>query len=83
MSDDLVKRLRHHRTTNSATASILLMCKEAADRIEALESLLRRLDGPFRASAPLFGAQHLRSVRIGEDLIEDICAVLAGEKNDD
>ena len=55
--------------------------KEAADRIEQLESLLKKLDDKFASYKPYFGAEHSCDVNISFALIEEIRAAL-GEKKD-
>jgi hypothetical protein len=55
---------------------------EMADRIEQLETLLKRLDDCFQRSAPLFGAQWCRSVHISDALIEDVRAAVGEKKGD-
>jgi hypothetical protein len=74
MSDDLVKRLR-----NFPILEVSKLCKEAADRIEQLETIMRKLVEPFKASKPLFGAQHLRSVRVGDQVVEELLAAMEGK----
>ena len=82
MTDDLVKCLRDScylafddGTNDYGTA------EEAADRIEKLEAIMRKLVEPFKASKLLFGAQHLRSVRVGDQVVEELLAAL--EEKDD
>lgn len=70
MTDDLVKRLRMDVEPN--------YMGDAADRIEKLETIMQKLVEPFKASKPLFGAQHIRSVRVGDQVIEELLAALGG-----
>ena len=51
------------------------------NRIEQLETIMWKLVEPFKASKLLFGAQHLRSVRVGDQVVEELLAALEG-KND-
>ena len=69
MSDDLMQRVRDKYTSPQDVA-------EAADRIEQLEAIMRKLVEPFKASKPLFGEQYLRSVRVGDQVVEELLAAL-------
>jgi hypothetical protein len=88
MSDDLVKRLRAGCVTGNYEGLELIewaksnaTMNEAADRIEQLETIMRKLVEPFKASKPLFGAQHLRSFRVGDQVVEELLAAM--EKKDE
>lgn len=48
-------------------------------RIEQLEAIMRKLVEPFKASKPLFGEQYLRSVRVGDQVVEELLAALEGK----
>jgi len=83
MSDDLtlVRRLRELNTFewHARPATVKEICFAAADRIEQLEAIMRKLVEPFKASKPLFGEQHLRSVRVGDQVVEELLAALEGK----
>ena len=85
MSDDLVKRLRligERRQQCTACYELVDIADEAADRIEQLEAIMQKLVEPFKKSAPLFGAQHVRSIRVGDQVVEELLAALEGKKDD-
>ena len=50
-----------------------------SNRIEQLEAIMRKLVEPFKASKLLFGAQHLRSVRVGDQVVEELLAAMEGK----
>ena len=82
MTDDLVLHLRRGEVSiKMPDGSVQLVNHVAADRIEALEEIMQKLAEPFKKAAPLFGAQNLRSVRVGDQVIEELLAAL-GEKKD-
>ena len=76
MSDDLVTRLRGYATPDDVADELM---EEAADRIEQLETIMRKLVEPFKASKPLFGAQYLRSFRVGDQVVEELLAAMEGK----
>jgi len=80
----LVERLRlpERVVVNDAGFTMLFSSSdklEAADRIEQLEAIMRKLVEPFKASKLLFGAQHLRSVRVGDQVVEELLAAMEGK----
>lgn len=78
MSDDLVKELRFW---NGGHMSKEKMTK-AADRIEQLEAIMQKLVEPFKKAAPLFGAQHVRSIKVGDQVVGELLAALEGKQDD-
>ena len=66
---------------DSAIAWIAGVVDEKHNRIEQLESLLKKLDDKFAPYKPYFGAEHSCNVNISFALIEEIRAAI-GEKKD-
>ena len=81
MSDDLVKRLRDWANLAVIPQAHETM-NEAADRIEQLEAIMQKLVEPFKKALPLFGAQHVRSIRVGDQVVEELLAALEGKKDE-
>ena len=79
MSDDLVKRLRNPTNWDWEMQDI---GTEAANRIEQLEAIMQKLVEPFKKAAPLFGAQHVRSIKVGDQVVEELLAALEGKKDE-
>jgi hypothetical protein len=79
--DDLVKRLLEPVIDPFFGPVIEPIKKEAADRIEQLESLLKKLDDKFASYKPYFGAEHSCDVNISFALIEEIRAALREKKD--
>ena len=50
--------------------------------IEQLEAIMQKLVEPFKKAAPLFGAQHVRSIKVGDQVVEELLAALEGEKDE-
>ena len=55
---------------------------ELQERIEQLEAIMQKLVEPFKKAAPLFGAQYIRSIKVGDQVIEELLAALEGKKDD-
>ena len=73
----LIEMLRANGSWEADAAAARIQSQAA--RIEQLETIMRKLVEPFKASKPLFGAQHLRSVRVGDQVVEELLAALEGK----
>jgi hypothetical protein len=75
----------HHWIDHPEDGRFCFYCDEKYDfaqlynRIQTLETIMRKLVAPFKASKPLFGAQHLRSVRVGDQVVEELLAAMEGK----
>lgn len=80
MIDDIVKEAQLAMWTSYCDMKMEL--QDAKDRIEQLEAIMKKLVEPFKKAAPLFGAQYVRSIKVGDQVVEELLAALE-EKNDD
>lgn len=55
---------------------------ELQARIEQLEAIMQKLVEPFKKAAPLFGAQHVRSIKVGDQVVGELLAALEGKQDD-
>ena len=54
-----------------------------AKRVEQLEAIMQKLVEPFKKALPLFGAQYVRSIRVGDQVVEELLAALEGRNMTD
>jgi len=73
----LIEMLRANGSWEADAAATRIQSQAA--RIEQLETIMRKLVELFKASKPLFGAQHLRSFRVGDQVVEELLAAMEGK----